>query len=271
MVGASQALPDLTPSRVPALACPLRYHREHVLRVGSGSGWSRRAAYGSGLHAALKAALDPTDPTPRSERPSAAIVRRAFLGQYYESEVERLEDESAAVHSVDEYVARVPSDEAILGAEVFARRAICVSHECVVPFGTRFDALITRSTADGTLVVRDYKACSPRGVCLESAAVTYAVARASLARWSDESGADLTDVIVEYDFIGRNGLEGRTVLRRDDLRMVWDEVKTRAADIYGRGEVAARRGKHCAWCPYRASCDGLASAPDVDGVDPFDA
>ncbi len=169
-----------------------------------------------------------------------ASVRNAYLGHHHEEEAERLEDEGAALHSVEAYPAR-------------------------------FDALILRSGAEGTLVVRDYKACSPRGVCLESAAATYAVARASLTGWSDEYGANLTEVVVEYDFLGRCGLEGRTVLRRDDLRMVWTELKTRAAYIYGRGVVAARRGEHCAWCPCRATCDGLSSAADVDGADPFDA
>ena len=73
----SERWPNLTPSRLPDLACRKRYYDRHVRRVPCDD-TSDASAYGKAVHRALKRLTDPTHPTPFERRDPEAAVRGVF-------------------------------------------------------------------------------------------------------------------------------------------------------------------------------------------------
>lgn len=195
------------------------------------------------------------------------VVKRAFLEQYYPEDDCRTSDAQQVVEILGAYLKTREPDEVVLATEIFARHRIKVSEICAPAFGARFDALVIRSSAANVLIVRDYKVSAPRGISLDSACIAYSVAKCMLKQWSADYANSFEHVQLEYDFLGPNGLEGRTVLTREDVRLVWDDVKARTARIYSSADFPTVVGDHCGICPFQQTCERYS---ETEEPEPFD-
>jgi hypothetical protein len=221
------------------------------------------------VHRALRIARAPIDPKRQTDIPLDAMVRRAFLEEFYPDDSSRAEDIILGFNLVSAVIVQVTPTERVLGVEISGRQRVRIAEGNTIWFGARFDALVVRSDVPGVLFVHDYKlGCAPR-VRLDAACVSYVVAMGNLARFCKAYDMPLTEVVLEYRFLSEDGVAGCMTLHRQDVHLVWDELRSKSVAAYIDAETVYMPGEHCAWCPFRRECPGLPDEHDGDGSEAF--
>lgn len=150
--------PNLTPSRVPDLACRKRYHTLNVLRQGPPPTFARPIAYGQGVHDALKRLITPHKPLDTSGANIERICARSFASLNYPDIAEREADKLRCAASLTNYLHQHDSSEICLANEIFGKHPV-THRDGTLAFimGAKFDCLLSREAFPNAITIRDYK------------------------------------------------------------------------------------------------------------------
>ena len=260
--------PNVTPSRVTALICRKRYYEEHVLKSVQRGDFCQNLAFGSAVHDALKLMTTPAISTPVANRNLEQAIQHAFLKQNYPNVEMRQEDIAKAIPIIARYLSQASEIDSILGTEIFAEFTASREGPRKLTFGAKFDALVARMGVSPLLVIRDYKTGRSGGVNLESACVTLAVAKVKLNQYRRDFNLDFSDVILEFDHLGEEGLCDRVSIGVKNVKDIWPNIKSRAEFVYSSTEFPPEPGEHCFYCPLRQTCqtEMAVEIEDLDAV-----
>jgi hypothetical protein len=263
--------PAVTPSRASDLACSRRFYQEHALKLAPKPDFSPALAYGSGIHEALKHLLDPAIPLLPQERDLPSIVQRAFLRQPYPDPTLREADASRAFSMLRNYLTHLKNGEAILGVEATWKFALPKKLLHPLQFVAKFDALVLRDDDPDCLIVKDFKTGQLRQIDFEAACVTLAVALARLNDLACALGKPFRRVLLEYDYLGEEGLLDRVVVTKAEVASVWPQVRENAVRLYDSDEFPPTPNELCVFCPFRSDCQPARALTDAQVYSLFGA
>lgn len=250
--------PNLSPSRLPALACLKRFWEEHLSGRRRPQEFSRPLAYGSAVHTALKRLFDPAVPLPFWDRNLDAIVRQAVQEQGYPNSEWLDADLADCLSVVSAYLDKAGRNEETLAVELFDS----VTLQCEgrpITLSARFDRLVVRSNAPDRLVIVDYKT----GSCAmpaDAACIMLAVAKARRSGFGD--------YVVEYHRLAPDVVFEPEVITVAQAKATWPALLARIRRVWNAVEFPPEPGEHCAFCPVRDQCYPLVSisAEDLGGL-----